>query len=54
MKLKEWQQMFRTIRGPRREEPMLGKSQWPAAIASLPRLRRPPFKFAPITDPREP
>jgi len=32
VKLKEWQQMFRTIRSPCREELMLSKSQWPAAM----------------------
>jgi hypothetical protein len=32
VKFKEWQQVFRTIRSPCREEPMLSKSQWPAAM----------------------
>ena len=32
VKLKEWQQMFCTIRSPCREELMLSKSQWPAAM----------------------
>ena len=32
VKLKERQQVFRTIRCPCREEPMLSKSQWPAAM----------------------
>ena len=32
VKLEERQQVFRAIRGPRREEAMLRKSQWPATM----------------------
>jgi hypothetical protein len=32
VKLEERQQVFRAIRGPRREEAMLSKSQWPATM----------------------
>ncbi|CAN5171137.1 hypothetical protein BH11PLA2_BH11PLA2_52550 [soil metagenome] len=32
MKLIDWQQMFCTIRGPCRKEPMIYKYQWPAAM----------------------
>jgi hypothetical protein len=45
MKFKHGQQMFRTISGPCREEPMLGKNQWPTAMGrnkSLVTHRSPP------------
>jgi hypothetical protein len=32
MQFEHRQQMFRTVRSPCREEPMLGKSQWPTAM----------------------